>query len=125
MVKENFLVIRDSLAIVLAQTLSVLPKILVAILIWVIGKYLIRVAVNLVEKVDLGVKTLPRVVSLVARFVLVLVVFDYLGIGRTVIGALANGLSSAVAIGLGIAFGQALVPEAKKLVGQVKKELKK
>jgi len=125
MIREGLTAIRGSLGIVLAQTLVVLPKIIIALLIWVIGKYLIRLAVNLVEKVDLGIKVLPRVVSLVSRFILILVVLDYLGIGRTVIGALANGLSLAIAVALGIAFGQALVPEAKKAVGQIKKELKK
>ena len=125
MIREGLVAIRGSLGIVLAQTLAVLPKIIIALLIWVIGKYLIRLAVNLVEKVDLGIKVLPRIVSLVSRFILILVVLDYLGIGRTVIGALASGLSLAIAIALGIAFGQALIPEAKKVVGQVKKELKK
>jgi hypothetical protein len=57
--------------------------------------------------------------------ILVLIVLDYLGIGRTVIGAFTNGLTLALAIALGLAFGKALEKDAAELVGKVRRYLKK
>jgi len=54
-----------------------------------------------------------------------LVVLDYLGVGRTIIGAVASGLTLMVAIALGLAFGKALEEDAKEIVQQFKKHLGK
>lgn len=59
------------------------------------------------------------------KLILFLVVLDYLGIGRTVIDAFLSGLSFAVAIALGLAFGKALEPDAKEFVDNFKKQLEK
>ena len=59
------------------------------------------------------------------KFILFLVILDYLGIGRTVIDAFLSGFSFAVAIALGISFGKALEPDVKQLVENFKKQLEK
>lgn len=117
----------------LVQLVGFVPKLIVALIIWIIGKYLISWAVMLLKKVKLpDVKPLKKLVTTfiwavepIGKIILVLVVLDYLGIGRTVIQALLSGLSFAIAIALGIAFGRALEPDAKDLVSEVKKHLEK
>lgn len=115
------------------QMAAFLPKIIAAVLIWLIGKYLLELAVRLIRKVNIkGTKLDEKVVNFlikiampVGKVLLVLIVLDYLGIGRTVIGAFLNGLTLAIAIALGIAFGKALETDAGGLVGEAKKQLKK
>lgn len=117
-------VLATALNQLVVELANAVPKVLVAILIWVAGKYLINLAVRLVRKIDikgteiddklLGVFT--SVVAVLGKFFLVLIILDYLGIGQAVIGALANGLTITVAIALGLAFGRALEPDVKKLV---------
>ncbi len=113
-----------SLGVFYSQSLNLIVKVLVALLIWWLGKKLLGAAVKLVSKFDLGIKSIPEVVEKVGKAVLVLVVLDYLGIGRTIIAALVNGLTIMIAIALGLAFGQALTPEAKKMVARFQRELK-
>jgi len=114
------------------QMATFLPKIVVAILIWFIGKYFINLAVNLVRKIDIktlkldnqAINFLIRIISPLGKFVLVLIILDYFGIGRTVTGAFMSGLTLAIALTLGIAFGRALEKDADKLVDQVRGHLK-
>lgn len=126
-------VIVNALNQLIFDLLGFLPRLITALIIWYIGKYLLRVAERLIRKVDFkrtniedkAVDTLARMVMIVGKVVLVLVIFDYLGIGRTVVGAIANGLTFAVAIALGLAFGKALEEDATQVVAQVKRFIHK
>ena len=87
--------------------------------------------VNLLKKVELkGAKPVNKLVQQLAyilwplgKVILFLVVLDYLGIGRTVISALLSGLTFAIAIALGLAFGKALEGDAKEVVDSIKRQL--
>lgn len=113
------------------QMVMFIPKVVVAIVIWLIGKYFIGLGASLIKKVDIkGTKIddyllgiLSNVVLVVGKILLVLVVLDFLGVGRTVVGAIANGLTLAVAIALGLSFGRALEEDAKGVVGRFKEHL--
>jgi len=130
---ESFNVVLGSLNQVWVQMLIFIPKIIVALIIWVIGKYLINLGVALVRKVDIkGTKIddyligiFSKVVLVIGKFLLFLVVLDFLGIGRTIIGAVASSLTLMIAIALGLAFGKALEEDAKEVVQQFKKHLGK
>jgi len=109
------------------------PKIIIAIFIWIIGKYLINLGVALVRKIDIkGTKiddyligVLSKVTLVVGKVLLFLVILDFLGVGRTIIGAITNGLTLMIAIALGLAFGKALEEDAREVVRQFKKHLGK
>lgn len=126
-------VIINALNELVRDMLSFLPRLIIALLIWYIGRYLVKFAVGLVRKFDLpktkaedeAVNTIARGIEIFGRIVLVLIILDYLGIGRTVVGAIANGLTFAVAIALGLSFGKALEPDAKAVVDVVRKIVKK
>lgn len=115
------------------QLIDLIPKLIVAIIIWIIGKYFLNLLVGLVRNVK--VKELKPVNRLIESFaflilpigkvLLALIVLDYLGIGRTVISAILNGLTFAIAIALGIAFGKAFEEDAKALLRSAKRELEK
>lgn len=115
------------------QLLSVIPTILVALIIWLIGDYLIGLGVRLLRKIDIKgtnlddrlIGVLTTILSTVGKAVLFLVILDYLGIGRTLIGALMQGLTLTVAIALGLSFGKALEGDAKNLVDSFKKKFLK
>lgn len=116
----------------IVQLVEVLPRVILAIVIWYIGRYLIGLAAKVIKRADLpgtfdgkAREILARVVHVVGRALLALLVLDYLGVGGAVIGALTQGLVFAVAIALGIAFGDALKPEATKIVKDAQKALKK
>ncbi len=130
---ESFNVVLGSLSQVWVQMLIFIPKIIVAIIIWLIGKYLINLGVALIRKIKLrGTKIddyligiFSSVVLVVGKFLLVLVILDFLGVGRTIIGAIASGLTLMIAIALGLAFGKALEEDAKEVVQQFKRHLGK
>ena len=115
------------------QLMLFLPKVLVALLIWFVGKYLIDTAVGLLKKIEFkGIKladkalnTVTQVVLVLGKFLLVLIVLDYLGIAQSLVDALLNGLSFAVAIALGLSFGKALEDDARHMVSEVKKHFNK
>jgi small conductance mechanosensitive channel len=117
----------------LFQLINFIPKLLVALIIWVVGKYLIGLGVDLIKKIHIkGATPVNKVVESLAyilmpfgKVLLFLIVMDYLGIGRTVIQSLLSGLTFAIAIALGISFGKALEGDAKKVVDEVKKQLEK
>lgn len=122
--------IYGSLNLFLTQTVAFVVKLLVAYVIWLIGKYLINLAVSLLEKADIKkVKiddairnTLISIGVPAAKVVLVLVILDFLGVGSSILGAMAQGVTFTIAIALGISFGEALKPEAKRIVEQVKQK---
>ncbi|MCH7641386.1 hypothetical protein IID22_04270 [Patescibacteria group bacterium] len=117
----------------LLQLAGFIPKLIVALIIWIVGKWIIYWGVNLLKRVQIKkVKPVNRLVELLAyillplgKVILILVVLDYLGIGRTVISALLSGITFAIAIAIGLAFGRALEPDAKAIVDSVKKQLEK
>jgi small-conductance mechanosensitive channel len=122
--------IYGSLSIFLAQTGEFLIKLIAAYIIWLIGKFLINSAVSLLEKADIKKwkiddtirNTLIDIGRPTAKVVLVLVILDFLGVGSSIIGALAQGISFTIAIALGLSFGEALKPEAKRIVEQIKQK---
>ena len=130
---ESFNIILTALNQVWVQILVFIPKIIVAIVIWVIGKYFINLGVRLIRKIDIkGTKIddyligiFSSVVLVVGKILLVLVVLDFLGVGRTIVGAVASGLTLMIAIALGLAFGKALEEDAKEIVRQFKEHLGK
>jgi len=130
---ESLNVILTSLNQVWVQMLIFVPKIIVALIIWFVGKYLINLGVALVGKIDIKrtkiddylIGIFSKVVLVVGKVLLFLVILDFLGVGRTIIGAITNGLTLMVAIAFGLAFGRALEEDAKEAVRQFKKHLGK
>lgn len=116
----------------ITQLVTFLPKLFVALLIWIIGKYLLKVISGLIKKIKIGgiewdqkiVDFLLRVVNPVIKIILVLIILDYLGVGQTVIGALTNGLTITIALALGISFGKALEGDAKRLVERARESFR-
>ena len=117
----------------IAQLVAVLPKLIIALIIWYVGKYLLNLAISLLNKVDIkktnidnkAIGTLSLIINVVGRIILVLVILDFLGIGRGVVSAVAQGITFAIAIALGLSFGKALEPDADKLVKEIRKFLHK
>lgn len=125
---EPVLVITQALEDLAVDMLSVIPKLVIALVIWYVGKYLLGFTSKLVKKLDLkgtkaddkAISTIVRLITVVGQVLLVLIILDYLGIGRTVVGAITNGLTFAVAIALGLAFGKALEDDAQSAVKTIK-----
>ena|SRR3989344_3506212 len=117
---------------IVGQLIEVLPKLIIALIIWYLGKYFLNMAVSLISKFDLkhtkiddkAIETLGLVVNGVGRVILVLIILDYLGIGRSVVSAVAQGITYAIAIALGLAFGKALEGDAKNVVESLRKFLR-
>ena len=126
-------VVAGALNQLLIELVDIVPMLIIALVVWYLGVYLLSLATKLINKLnikktkldDAALSTLANIVNGVGRFVLVLIILDYLGIGRTIVGAVATGFTYAVAIALGLAFGKALEPEAVDIVAAVKKFLKK
>lgn len=126
-------VIIASLQQLINQLIVFIPKVIIAFLIWIIGVWLLNLSVKIVRRFDIkGTKIddhlrnwLAALVLPLGKFFLILIVLDYLGVGRTVISAVANGFTLAVAIALGLAFGRALETDAKRAVSTIKKQLEK
>lgn len=115
------------------QTIMLLPKLIAAYLIWLIGRWLISLALralNLfdVKKWDLDDKVrdvLRKVFVPTANVVLILIILDTLGVGSNVVSAIVNALSFTFAIALGLAFGRALEPTASRLFERAKSDVTK
>ena len=130
---ETFNIFIEALRQLVWQLAALLPKVIIAILIWVIGKKLLQIGINLIQKVNITKTTiddkvinfLVKVALPLGKFILILIVLDYLGIGRTIISAFASGLTWMIAIALGLAFGKALEEDADQLVGEIRKHFKK
>jgi hypothetical protein len=113
--------------------IDIVPRLIIALVVWYLGVYLLSLTTRVLGRLnikktrldDKAIQTLSTIISGVGRFILVLIILDYLGIGRTVVSAIATGFTYAVAIALGLAFGRALEPEAKDVVAQVKKFITK
>jgi hypothetical protein len=130
---EFFDVLVNSFQQLLNQMALFLPKLIVAVVIWFLGSYLLKLAIGILKKIDLSglkidnvlVSTLIDIIWYLGKLLLILVVLDYLGIGRTIIGAFVNGLAFAIAIALGLSFGKALEPDAKDLVQKIRGHIRR
>ena len=128
---EPFNIIVTALNQLAVQLVNFLPKLVITLIIWWVGKYIITLGVKLIRKIDIKgteiddkiISTFSSIILVAGKILLVLIILDYWGIGKTIIGALANGITITFAIALGLAFGKALEPEAKNLVEGFKKKL--
>ncbi len=126
-------IIINSLQELANQLVTFVPKVVIAIFIWFIGKSIIKLLIRLVKKIDIKgteidnriIDWLARIVLVLGKFFLILIILDYFGVGRTIINAIVSGLTFAVAITIGIAFGYALKPEARDLIDLLKKQIRK
>jgi len=117
----------------IGQLITVLPKLIIALIIWYVGKYVLSLAISIIKKFDIkgtnldnkAIRGLSIMTNTAGRVILVLIILDYLGIGSSVVSAVAQGITFAIAIALGLAFGKALEDDAKKVVVIVKKFLHK
>ncbi len=116
---ERLEVVIIALESVIVRLTELLPKLIIALAIWYIGKYLLDLALSLIKKKE-STAIAAGLVDVAGRVVLVLVILDYLGIGKTVIAALTQGMTFAIGIALGLAFGKALEDDAKKILSSVK-----
>lgn len=115
------------------QTLLWVGKLLFAYIIWLIGKYIINLTVQLLDKTDIkGMQidddvrnTLKMFLLPIAKFVLILVILDTLGIGTNIVSAIMSGITFTVSIALGLAFGRALEPYANEMVQKVTRTVRK
>ncbi len=120
-----------SLELFFSEVLLVVPKLIVAYLIWLIGKWLINLGMKSLDllqikkwKVDDSIRNMiKRIFAPAAKIILILVILDTLGIGANVVAALSNALTFTFAIALGLAFGRALEPDAKGVIESMKRGL--
>lgn len=116
---------------IIDQLIDILPKLIISLLIWYVGKYVLSMVSSLIKKFDIkgtdiddkAIAMISLFVNSFGRIVLVLIILDYLGIGSSVIASIAQGVTFAVAIALGISFGIALEDDARKVVKQIKRVL--
>lgn len=116
-----------------SQVLLIIPKLIVAYIIWLVGKWLINYAVKAVDLLDVKKwdiddkmrDVLKSILVPTAKVVLILIILDTLGIGTSVVASIVSAFTFAVAIALGLAFGKALEPDAKHLVDKFKKGVHK
>jgi len=119
----------EAISIILVQLASILPKLITALLIWYLGKYILSLIAALVKKFNINKTKLDdkatqmfiNLVEMSGRLILVLIILDFLGIGRTIIAALAQGVTYAIAIALGLSFGKALEKDVAKFVENFRK----
>lgn len=122
-----------AMRLLLVQLAGFIPKLLIALVIWIVGKYFINLGVGLIKKIKVEkIKPVSRLLDSLAfillplgKVLLALIILDYLGIGGSVIQALVSGFTFAIAIAIGLAFGRALEDDARKIVESVRKQLEK
>ncbi|MBC7471685.1 MAG: hypothetical protein H7196_00260 [candidate division SR1 bacterium] len=128
----DFSLLQDKIVGVFLQILAFLPHLLIALIIWFLGSYLIEIGGRLFKKFFVKnvhvtsqshLNFMARIIVVAGKIFLILFIFDYLGIGKTFVIALTNSLSNAIAIMLGLSFGLALQEDAKKVIENVKKYL--
>ena len=123
----------NSLEIFVSQILLVVPKLIVAYIIWLLGKWGIRYAVKAIDLLDIkkwkfddhARDAFKAIFVPTAKILLILIILDTLGIGQNFIGAIINSVTFAVAIALGLSFGKALEPDAQHIVDKIKRGVHK
>ena len=106
-----------------------LPKLAVALIIWWVGAWILSFLGNQLRKIDIlksqvdnkFLNQISMSVVFLGKLFLGLILLDYLGVGEGVITALTQGIAFTISIALGISFGKALEPEARKMVESTKK----
>ncbi|RJR25473.1 hypothetical protein C4578_01565 [Candidatus Microgenomates bacterium] len=130
----NFInAVADSLGRLVVDAIRLIPMIIVAVVIWIIGVALINLATSLIRRIDLKgtnldnrvLGILAKIVSIAGRILLILIILDYFGIGEAILAAIAGGLTLTFAIAIGLAFGRAIEGDAKDLWESTKGELKR
>lgn len=118
----------NSLEIFISQVLLVVPKLIVAYIIWLLGKWAINYAVKAIDLLDVkrwkfddrAREAFKAILVPTAKVILILIILDTLGIGQNFIGAIVNSITFAIAIALGLSFGKALEPDAKHILDKIK-----
>lgn len=114
------------------SVIELIITLVVVVLIWVIGNWVLGLILSLVSKINIpGTKLDDKVlekfkpiISIAWKLILITVILDYIGVGQIIISALLGGISLTIAIALGLSFGDALKPYAKDLVDKFAKEVK-
>ena len=122
-----------AMQLLLIQLAGFIPKLLIALVIWIVGKYFINLGVGLIRKIKVKkIRPVSRLLDSLAfillplgKILLALIILDYLGIGGSVIQALVSGFTFAIAIAIGLAFGRALEDDARRIVESVRNQLEK
>lgn len=130
---DIFHIIYNALNTLVTELIAFIPNLIIAALIWWIGTFLLDIAVKLIVKLkvkgiameDKAIDFLAKLVLYTGRVLLILTILDYLGIARTIIAALLNAVSLAIAITLGLAFGKACEQDAQRLVGYIRTMIQK
>lgn len=126
---ESFI---GSLDLFISQILLFIPKLIFAYILWLIGKWLINLAVSFIRKLDIKRyqfddrirNTFLRIFVPASKAILFLVILDTFGIGSSLIQAVFNSIALSIAIALGLAFGRALEPEADRLTSMARNTFK-
>lgn len=130
----DFSLLQDKIVGVFLQILTFVPMLLIALIIWFLGSYLIEIGGKLFKKYFVKnihptpqshLNLMARTLIVAGKIFLILFILDFLGIGKTFIMAFTSSLSNAIAIMIGLSFGLALQDDAKKLIENVKKYLDK
>ena len=122
-----------SMNVFLSQILMVLPKLIIAYIIWILGKWAINYAVRAIDLLDVkkwkfddhARDVFKAILVPTAKVILILIILDTLGIGQSIVSALVSSITFAIAIALGLAFGRALEPDAKHVVTKFKSHVHK
>ena len=122
-------IIAGAIQELIQRLVALVPQLIVALVIWWLGNYLLNLGARLLKKLNLpftkldesAINTLLKVAIPTGKVILVLIILDYLHIGSTIISALTTGLALTIAIALGLSFGKALEPEAAEAVKLLKK----
>ena len=122
----------DSLDLFVSEVLLFIPKLIFAYLLWIVGKWLINLAISAIARLDIKRwqfddrlrSAFLRLFIPTSKVILFLVILDTFGIGSSIIQALFGAIALSIAIALGLAFGRALEPEANKLVDVARTNLR-
>ena len=118
---------------IIESLVGLIVTIIVVVLIWLIGNWLLGVLLKIVTKLNIpGTKLDDKIVekfrpliSIVWKILLVIVILEYVGVGGFIINAFLGAISFTIAIALGLSIGDALKPYAKDTVDKIAKEYKK
>jgi hypothetical protein len=122
----------DSLDLFISQILLIIPKLIFAYLLWVVGRWLINLAVAFIRRLDIKRyqfddrvrNAFLRIFVPASKVILLLIILDTFGIGSSIIQAVFSAIALSIAIALGLAFGRALEPEAIRLTTLAKDNFK-
>lgn len=108
----------DSMDLFISQVLLFIPKLIFAYLLWLVGKWLISLAISFVKRYNFDDRIRNSFLMIfvpASKVILFLVILDTFGIGSSIIQSVFNAIALSIAIALGLSFGRALEPEAQRL----------